>query len=168
MSAWLNRIVALLPRTAIILHDLLMAWACWQLLHAGRYSLLPDAPSLPLWNVDTTLVLALQALVFWRVGLYRGLWRFASVADLVNIFKASFIGLVAIVLMLAWKRFDGVPLSVLVIYPFALSALLGAPRLLYRAWKDYQAVQSDTSGRRVLILGAGQAAEALVRDLRRS
>ena len=145
-----------------------MVWACWQLLHAGRYSILPDAPALPLWNVDTSLVLGIQALVFWRVGLYRGLWRFASVADLINIFKASFIGLVAIVLTLAWKRFNGVPLSVLVIYPFALSALLGAPRLLYRAWKDYQALQSDSSARRVLILGAGQAAEALIRDLRRS
>jgi len=168
MSARWNRIIALVPRTAIVLHDLFMVWACWQLLHAGRYSILPDAPALPLWNVDTSLVLGIQALVFWRVGLYRGLWRFASVADLINIFKASFVGLVAIVLALMWKRFDGVPMSVLVIYPFALSALLGAPRLLYRAWKDYQAVQSDTTGRRVLILGAGQAAEALVRDLRRS
>ncbi len=64
--------------------------------------------------------------------------------------------MVAIVLVLMWKRFDGVPMSVLVIYPFALSALLGAPRLLYRAWKDYQALQSDSSARRVLILGAGQ------------
>ncbi|WP_251274957.1 nucleoside-diphosphate sugar epimerase/dehydratase, partial [Enterobacter hormaechei] len=36
------------------------------------------------------------------------------------------------------------------------------------AWKDYQALQSDSSARRVLILGAGQAAETLVRDLRRS
>ena len=168
MSARWNRIIALVPRAAIVVHDLFMVWACWQLLHAGRYSILPDAPALPLWNVDTSLVLGIQALVFWRVGLYRGLWRFASVADLINIFKASFIGLVAIVLTLMWKRFDGVPMSVLVIYPFALSALLGAPRLLYRAWKDYQAVQSDTNGRRVLILGAGQAAEALVRDLRRS
>lgn len=168
MSAWRNRIIASVPRTAIIIHDLFMVWACWQLLHAGRYSILPDAPALPLWNVDTSLVLGIQALVFWRVGLYRGLWRFASVADLINIFKASFIGLVAIVLTLAWKRFNGVPLSVLVIYPFALSALLGAPRLLYRAWKDYQALQSDSSARRVLILGAGQAAEALIRDLRRS
>ncbi len=117
---------------------------------------LANAPELPLWNVDTTLVLLLQGLVFWRVGLYRGLWRFASVSDLLNIFKASFIGMVAIVLVLMWKRFDGVPMSVLVIYPFALSALLGAPRLLYRAWKDYQALQSDSSARRVLILGAGQ------------
>ncbi len=168
MSVWRNRIIASVPRTAIVIHDLFMVWACWQLLHAGRYSILPDAPALPLWNVDTSLVLGIQALVFWRVGLYRGLWRFASVADLINIFKASFIGLVAIVLTLAWKRFNGVPLSVLVIYPFALSALLGAPRLLYRAWKDYQALQSDSSARRVLILGAGQAAEALIRDLRRS
>ena len=54
-------------------------------------------------------------------------WRFASVSDLLNIFKASFIGMVAIILVLMWKRFDGVPMSVLVIYPFALSALLGAP-----------------------------------------
>jgi len=168
MSVWRNRIIASVPRTAIVIHDLFMVWACWQLLHVGRYSILPDAPALPLWNVDTSLVLGIQALVFWRVGLYRGLWRFASVADLINIFKASFIGLVAIVLTLAWKRFNGVPLSVLVIYPFALSALLGAPRLLYRAWKDYQALQSDSSARRVLILGAGQAAEALIRDLRRS
>ena len=168
MSLRRIRFLGLVPRAAIIAHDMFMVWACWQLLHVGRYSLMPDAPALPVWNVDTSLVLLIQLAVFWRVGLYRGLWRFASVADLINIFKASFIGLVAIVLALMWKRFDGVPMSVLVIYPFALSALLGAPRLLYRSWKDYQALQSDSTARRVLILGAGQAAEALVRDLRRS
>ncbi|MGH8036605.1 MAG: polysaccharide biosynthesis protein [Stenotrophomonas sp.] len=168
MTPWQDRFTSLLPRAAIVVHDLFMVWACWQLLHAGRYSMLADAPSLPLWNIDTSLVLVIQAVVFWRVGLYRGLWRFASVADLLHIFKSSFIGLLAIVVVLAYKRFNGVPMSVLVIYPFALSALLGAPRLLYRAWKDYQALQSDATARRVLILGAGQAAEALVRDLRRS
>lgn len=156
------------PRLAVVAHDLTMVWACWQLLHAGRFALVPSAPPLPLWNADTFLVLLVQGIVFWRAGLYKGLWRFASVADLMNIFKASFIGLVAIVVALAYKRFDGVPLSVLVIYPFALSALLGTPRLLYRAWKDHQSLQNNASAQRVLILGAGQAAEALVRDLRRS
>ncbi len=156
------------PRLAVVAHDLTMVWACWQLLHAGRFALAPSAPPLPLWNADTFLVLLVQGIVFWRAGLYKGLWRFASVADLMNIFKASFIGLVAIVVALAYKRFDGVPLSVLVIYPFALSALLGTPRLLYRAWKDHQSLQNNASAQRVLILGAGQAAEALVRDLRRS
>ena len=163
-----ERIRATAPRMAIVLHDLTMVWACWQLLHAGRFALMPAAPALPLMNIDTLIVLVVQGVVFWRVGLYRGLWRFASVADLMNIFKASFIGLVAIVLALAYKRFDGVPLSVLVMYPFALSALLGTPRLLYRAWKDHESLQNNIGAQRVLILGAGQAAEALVRDLRRS
>ncbi len=103
-----------------------------------------------------------QGLVFWRVGLYRGLWRFASVPDLWNIFKASFLGMVAIVLALALDRFSGVPMSVLVVYPFALSALLGTPRLLYRAWRGYPVAHSADVNQRVLILGAGRAAEALV------
>lgn len=46
--------------------------------------------------------------------------------------------------------------------------LLGTPRLLYRAWKDYQLIHSVDSSERVLILGAGRAAEALVRDMRRT
>lgn len=168
MSPLLQRWVGLVPRAAVISHDLLMVWLGWQLLHAGRYLMLHDAPSLPLWNLDTALVLVVQATVFWMMGLYRGLWRFASVADLLNIFKACFLGAIAVVVALAYKRFQGVPISVLVAYPFVLSALLGMPRLLYRAWKDYQSTQSDAGARRVLILGAGQAAEALIRDLRRS
>ncbi|WP_305804007.1 nucleoside-diphosphate sugar epimerase/dehydratase [Stenotrophomonas sp. YIM B06876] len=168
MTPLLQRTAGFAPRFAVICHDLLMVWLGWQLLHAGRYWVLQDAPPLPLWNVDTALVLGIQAVIFWKMGLYRGLWRFASVADLLNIFKACFLGAVAIVVVLAFKRLNGNPISVLVVYPFALSALLGTPRLLYRAWKDYQAVQSDAGARRVLILGAGRAAEALVRDLRRS
>ena len=47
-------------------------------------------------------------------------------------------------------------------------ALLGAPRLLYRAWKDSRSEGRISEGSvRTLILGAGRAGEALVRDLRR-
>ena len=167
-SPWRDRILGLLPRTAIVCHDLFMVWACWQLLHVARYAMLDVAPTLPLLGFDVAVVMLLQALAFRYVGLYRGLWRFASVTDLVNIFKASFIGLGAIVLVFSYKRLDGTPMSVLAIYPFALAALLGGPRLLYRAWKDYQSIHSDARARRVLVLGAGHAAEALVKDLRRS
>ncbi|HBK46669.1 MAG TPA: polysaccharide biosynthesis protein [Xanthomonadaceae bacterium] len=168
MTSWRDRLASALPKMAIVTHDLLMVWLCWQLLHAGRYSMLRNAPDLPFWDWRTGVVLVAQGLVFWRVGLYRGLWRFASVPDLWNIFKASFLGLVAILVALSFDRFEGVPLSVLVVYPFALAALLGTPRLLYRAWKDYQIVHSGETSQRVLILGAGRAAEALVRDMRRT
>ncbi|MCA0198568.1 MAG: polysaccharide biosynthesis protein [Proteobacteria bacterium] len=160
---------AVLTRAAIVLHDLLMVYVCWQLLHVLRYAIRQE--SWPLFDFSPTIawVLVAQGLVFWRVGLYRGLWRFASVPDLWNILKAALLGLVAIILGLAvYNRLGAVPRTVLIVYPFALTALLGLPRLLYRVWKDHIGQRDLTAARRVLILGAGRAAEALVRDLRRS
>jgi FlaA1/EpsC-like NDP-sugar epimerase len=129
----------------------------------------PQSPETDLWSTEVALVLAAQGLVFWQIGLYRGLWRFASVPDLWNIVKACVLGLFAILLgLFLYNRLDMVPRTVLVLYPLALMALLGAPRLLYRAWKDSRTEGSRREGSvRTLILGAGRAGEALVRDLRR-
>jgi FlaA1/EpsC-like NDP-sugar epimerase len=153
-----------------VLHDLAMVWLCWHGLHYFRYSMLADPPTLPWWSSQDVIVLLAQGLVLWRVGLYRGLWRFASVPDLWNLVKASTIGLLIIVLgLVLYNRLDTiVPRAVLVLYPFALIGALGTPRLLYRAWKDGQRERTDQGAVRVLILGAGQAGEALVRDLRRA
>ena len=168
MSFERDRWASALPRFAVILHDMLMVWLSWHLLYLARSAMLDGGPAVSLFGLDTWVVLAVQALAFRYVGLYRGLWRFASVADLMNIFKSCFIGVAGITLVLTYKRLEGVPLSVLALYPFMLAALLGGPRMLYRAWKDYQARQHDARARRVLILGAGHAAESLVKDLKRS
>ena len=169
MNHWKDRVIIALPRLAIVAHDLLMVWLCWLGLHQFRLSMQPFAPQVPLWSTEIALVLAVQALVLWRVGLYRGVWRFASVPDLINILKASLFGLFGIVFALAlFNRLEQVPRTVLVMYPVVLTALLGMPRLLYRSWKDYSVNRTDQSAVRVLILGAGQAGEALLRDLRRT
>ena len=160
---------ALLPRVAVVAHDLVMVYVCWQVLHVLRY--LTRQETWPWLDFSPTLawVLVAQGLVFWRVGLYRGLWRFASVPDLWNIFKAALWGLTAIILGLAvYNRLGSVPRSVLVSYPFVLTALLGLPRLAYRMWKDHVGKRDESDARRVLILGAGRAADALVRDLQRT
>lgn len=158
-----------LPRLAVVAHDLAMVWICWTGLNWMRYTLVPDPPVLPLWSLEIAIVLAAQGLVFWQVGLYRGLWRFASVPDILNIVKASVFGLLAIALgLFLYNRVEGVPRAVLFLYPFVLVGLLGTPRLLYRAWKDGRSEHTDKAAVRVLILGAGAAGEALVRDLRRT
>ena len=161
-------LMGLLPRLAVVLHDLLMVWLVWQVLHLARFAMLNPSPELPLLTPTTVLVVALQAAVFWWVGLYKGIWRFASVTDLGNIFRASFLGTVLIVLALSFNRLSGIPLSVIALYPIALAAFLGTPRLVYRAWCDFRATRNDVAARRVLILGAGNVAATLVRDLRRS
>ena len=170
MISWRDRLAAIVPRLMVVGHDLLMVWICWQALHHLRYAVLDNAPAVPLWSTEIAILLLAQGLVFWQVGLYRGLWRFASVPDLWNILKASLLGLLAVVLGLGmYNRIESVPRLVLAVYPFALVGLLGMPRLMFRAWKDNQNTDSKQGiAVRVLILGAGRASEALVRDLRRS
>jgi FlaA1/EpsC-like NDP-sugar epimerase len=170
MTSWRERMAAFLPRLTVVAHDLAIVWICWQGLHHLRYAMLSNPPSYPLWSTEIAVVLLAQGLVFWQVGLYRGLWRFASVPDLWNILKAALMGLLAIALGLAlYNRLESVPRAVLVLYPFILVGALGMPRLLFRAWKDNQNIDLKNGvALRVLILGAGRAGEALVRDLRRS
>lgn len=168
MSSWRDRWSNWLPRMAVVTHDLAMVWVVWHTLHWLRFGVMANPPQLPLWSPEVALVLIAQGLVFWQVGLYRGLWRFASVPDLWNIFKACALGLFAIVLgLFLYNRLDMVSRTVLVLYPLVLMALLGAPRLLYRAWKDSRNERGHAGSVRILILGAGHAGEALVRDLRR-
>lgn len=169
MNTWKERFKFGLPRMAVVLHDLAMVWVCWQGLHYIRYTMQLQPLSVDPFSSTVLIVMVAQGLVSWQVGLYRGLWRFASVPDLVNIFKASLIGLLAVVLgLFFYSRLDLVSRAALLLYPFVLTLLLGAPRLLFRAWKDQRLLRLDDAAERVLILGAGQAGEALVRDLRRA
>ncbi|MBJ6977909.1 nucleoside-diphosphate sugar epimerase/dehydratase [Luteimonas sp. MC1895] len=169
MTSLNDRIRTSLPRASVVLHDVFMVWLTWAGLNHFRQSAMDQVASTPLLSPEMLLILIVQGLIFWQVGLYRGVWRFASIPDLVNIVKASLFGLLAILplLFFVFDRAGQVPRTVMLAYPVVLSALLGMPRLLYRAWKDHGNERTDKAALRVLILGAGQAGEALVRDLRR-
>ncbi|PJK10637.1 polysaccharide biosynthesis protein [Lysobacteraceae bacterium NML95-0200] len=142
----------------------------WLGLQWLRYEMHPVATMPTIDWIELGLVVLLQGLAFRLSGLYRGLWRFASTPDLLNLVKAAMLGLAAIVgALFLYKRLEGVPRSTLALYPFALVILLGMPRWLYRIWKDgiLQANRHEAATR-VLILGAGQAGENLLRNLRSS
>ena len=169
MSSWPGKLAALLPRVLVVAHDLLMVWICWTGLVYLRYSYVQGTVERPWFSSEHLIVLLAQGLVFWMMGLYRGLWRFASVADLWNIARACALGLLGIGIgLFLYNRLDGVPRAALALYVPTLVMLLSAPRVLYRAWKDRRlATRLDQPRSRVLVLGAGAAGEALVRDMRR-
>ncbi len=164
-----NLIAAIHPRLAVVLHDMVMVWIAWIAVSALRWSLEPNPPPVALFGPEVGFVLAAQGVIFWWTGLYKGLWRFASVPDLWNIVKAAVLGALAIAITLfLYNRLATVPRTVLTVYPLVLAVLLGTPRLLYRYWKDSRLDFSTRApSQRVLVLGAGKAGEALVRDLRR-
>ncbi len=154
-------------RTAAFAHDLLMVPAAWMLAYWTRFNL----ERIPPEYLDTALktlpfVMALAASVYWGFGLYRGVWRFASLPDLLRILKAVAATTLAVVVVLfVFNRSENLPRSVpLLFFGFQL-LLLAGPRLLYRWLKDHRL--SLGGGTRVLIIGAGRAGEMLVRDMRR-
>ncbi len=158
--------IAHLPRVMVVLHDLCMVVVTWLMLRwlAGQAGA-PPAVSLA---GELALAVGIQGLVFWRVGLYRGVWRFASMPDLVNLASAAFIGVLMIVpALMVVGMLPDVPRRLLVPYPLFLTLALGLPRMVYRLWKDNSLTQSRrASATRVLILGAGRAGETLLRELR--
>ena len=164
-----NLIGAIHPRLAVVLHDLGMVWLAWVATNWLRYSFEAEPPALAWFSPEIGLVLAAQGLVLWWTGLYKGLWRFASLPDLWNIVRASILGALAIAIALfLYNRLATVPRAVLVIYPALLVVFLGAPRLAYRYWKDSRFDLSvRVPAKRVLVLGAGRAGEVLVRELLR-
>src|SRR5690606_14886402 len=133
-----NRIIAKIhPRLAVVVHDLAMVWLAWVAITSIRWSFESARPDLGLLGPEVFLVLGAQGLIFWMTGLYKGLWRFASLPDLWNILRAASLGALAIALTLfLYNRLATVPRTVLLIYPLVLAVLLGIPRLAYRYWKD--------------------------------
>lgn len=152
------------PRMLIVVHDLLMVGFVWAGLRwLASVAGAPPAPSL---MFELMVAILVQGVTLQMVGLYQGLWRFASLPDLANLVRGALIGVLLIVAALfLLGRLPEVPRRVLIPYPVALVAMLGAPRFLYRLWKDYQHAKRG-SGTRVLILGAGRTAENLLRELR--
>jgi len=121
--------------------------------------------------IEGAIAMALiGGIIFWLSGLYRGVWRYASMDDLMAITRAATITmLLFLVIMFLWSRMDDVPRSVPLINWLVLMAMLGGPRFIYRFWKDQRIDLSLTmSGDRVpvLVIGASDGADQFLRGLR--
>ncbi len=153
-----------------LLHDLVAAAAAWICAYLLRFNFEPPPDFLhEAWRT-LAWVVPLQGVVSWSLGLYRGIWRYASVSDLRRIIWATAFAAALVPLLFWMLRMDVVvPRSVLVIYPLLLLLLMGGSRLIYRLWKEH-ALFADIKlhGEPVLILGGEDAAVNLSKELARS
>lgn len=153
-----------------IIHDLLAVVFAWWFAYLLRFNF--DIPPDFQQEVWRTLlwVVPLQVSVFVGLGLYRGIWRYASLADLRRIFLAILAGVLLIPLAHGLLRVEAViPRSILVIDALLLVVMMGGGRLLYRLWKE-NLLYGDFQlrGEPVLVIGAGSAGVGLVKELMRS
>ncbi len=157
-------------RAVVVVHDLVMIGLAWLAARAATAWLI-DARG-PDWQqiaLEANLILILQGFLHWRAGLYRGVWRFASLPDLGNLLRAAVLGAASgagVLLVLSAP----VELMVLMvwIFPVLLAVMLGLPRLMYRVFKDMRLeVRQRRVTRRTVILGAGQSGRLLLKELKR-
>ncbi|WP_422126386.1 polysaccharide biosynthesis protein [Thioalkalivibrio sulfidiphilus] len=153
-------------KVVVFIHDLAWVPAAVLLGYWVRFNLgsVPAEHYVSIAQV-VALALVIQAVLFWGFGLYRGIWRFASIPDMARIAKAVLIGTLLISGMIFLMRLGQVPRSVVFLYPIFLTMGLVGPRLMYRWIKDHHIRPKSQEGRHALIIGAGKSADFLLRDL---
>lgn len=156
-------------RMLALAHDLVAVIACWFAAYWLRFNL--EIPEAFLTGAIKALVLVLcvHAPIYRWLGLYRGIWRYASLMDLRRIIVAVGLSALLVAVAVFMLSFADVPRSVLVLHPILLILAMGGSRFVYRASRDRMLYgRMVVEGEPVLVLGSGDAADRLLRELAHS
>ena len=162
------------PRAILaLLYDVSAAATAWAVLFWARFNFNIDGAEFTARDVARSLafVVPVHAAVFLGMGLYQGLWRFASMADLRRIVLGAFIAAAGTAVLFALVHPDSFiwPRSVLLLQPALLILLMGGARFAYRSWREHRLYGlAAAKGEPVLVLGAGSAGARLVSELAKS
>ncbi|MFN0161690.1 MAG: polysaccharide biosynthesis protein [Burkholderiales bacterium] len=151
-------------------HDICAALLAWALAFWLRLNLSIPDEFVPGLLRAMVVCVPVQAWACQAFGLYRGVWRYASLPDLRRIVFAVATGALAgpFVLMMLGLNV-GIPRSAFLLEPMLLLLIMGGSRFAYRSWKEHRQFGAILSqGAPVLVVGTGDAAVTLVKELSRS
>jgi len=115
------------------------------------------------------VLVALRVITFHIFGLYKGMWRYASMNDLIRILKAITAGTVVFSAYVAFYFMAlSFPRSVIIIDWFIIITFLGGSRFVYRFFREFKGMSTITNGKKVLIIGASDEGEMLLRELKKN
>jgi len=124
----------------------------------------------PAWTLfirTLPVIVFVKMAVFLGMGIYRGLWRYTGMSDLIVFAKAVALSSIGSLLVLLFAfRFEGYSRKVFVFDAILMFLFLAGSRLAFRLFRQLLPAVSKQNGRRVLIYGAGDGGELLLRELR--
>lgn len=127
--------------------------------------------STPVIVLNTFFYVLFAIAVFLGKHIYKGMWRYASLGDLISIsLSVTYITFLYISVMLLLPSHLSLPRSTPLINWFVLSALLGAPRLFYRIYRQQRnkiAMTTDVKTKTALVIGSGDQTELFIREILR-
>ncbi|MFH1776084.1 MAG: polysaccharide biosynthesis protein [Candidatus Omnitrophota bacterium] len=152
--------------TLVFTGDIGIVAFCYVAAYLIRFDGVPDKEHLAIMVKIFPLVLAVRiaALIYFKV--HRGIWQYASIKDLTQILKAASVSSIFVVAVVMGLNI-GHPRSIFIIDWLLLTIVLSGTRFIIRIsrplrWKEKNA---DSPGKKVLIVGAGDAGEMIVREM---
>ncbi|MGB5219130.1 MAG: nucleoside-diphosphate sugar epimerase/dehydratase [Smithella sp.] len=119
-------------------------------------------------------VIPLKFAIFYALGLYKGMWRYTSLKDFWLLVQACFLstGMVVMIILVV-DRFEGYSRAVFILDGFLTLFFTGGTRLAIRSFYAMRANQMttdyfspDSPVKKILIIGAGDAGEKMLREIR--
>ncbi len=130
----------------------------------------PEKHTLPQFALAVSILVVSQCFAYMLFGIYRGIWRYSSIIDLLRLIRAvTFGGLIGFAALFLITRLHGIPRSVFMINWFVLVSLLGGGRFTYRLLRDFGGQrQAKKVCKNIIIFGAGHGGEQLLREIKKS
>ena len=141
------------------------------LAYYGSYILLwgnfEDGENWGLFIKSLPILIVIKLSAFLVAGVYRGIWRYTSVDDLLTFLRGVILGSVTSVLaILLLYRFVGFSRTLFLVDGVLLLIAISASRMAFRLFRQLIPHQSVRDGRRILIYGAGDGGELVLRELK--
>jgi UDP-GlcNAc:undecaprenyl-phosphate/decaprenyl-phosphate GlcNAc-1-phosphate transferase len=147
--------------------DALLVTLSYYVAYAILYGPIENTSNWSLFISTAPLLVILNLGSFLFVGVYRGLWRYTSIDDLITFAKGVVLGTVLSILsILLLYRFENFSRRVFVLDAVIMFIALVASRSAFRLIRHALPFKPAGEGRRVLIYGAGDGGEMILRELR--
>jgi UDP-GlcNAc:undecaprenyl-phosphate GlcNAc-1-phosphate transferase len=164
-----NSVILHKRRIFEVVVDTLLVCASYYSAYLLRFEGVISEPNFALINQTLPWIIVFRLASFYYFGLYRGIWHYIGVSDLVSIFKAvSFSSLMAVLFVAFIFRFKDFSRVVFLIDWLLLLFLVSAVRIFIRLLRETFIKMNMPQGKRILIMGAGDMGEAVLREIERS
>jgi FlaA1/EpsC-like NDP-sugar epimerase len=161
-------ILSKIKRIIVFASDVVLVGFAYYFAYLLRFNF--AIPVVFLYKLKDTLmiIIILRLASFYFLGLYGGILRYASITDLVKLFKAITLSSFLFITYLNFiEGLGNFPRSVIVIDWFVVIVLVGGSRFIYRLFREFSVTQYK-EGKHIVIIGAGDAGEILVREIRQN
>lgn len=149
----------------VLLDVILILLAYWSA-YAVKFGALSGSTAWKLFLRTLPVLVFVKMAAFLVMGVYRGIWRYTSLDDLIVFAKAVVLSSVLSVLAVLFAfRFEGFSRTVFIIDGILMFMFLAGSRLAFRLFRQVIPVSKSGEGRRVLIYGAGDGGELVLREL---